>query len=182
MPSQNETVIVAPVSQEPGEPTIARLRRHGRFLFMPTLALIGLAVAWGYFITGFPELWMTLTFWIASGILAIFLFLFPLITWLGNRTIITSRRIIIYQGFFVRTRQEVLLSRIHDLTIRRNAFQGMFGSADVLLNTGAAAPVRIYDVPNASLVLSALTELVDAQTPVSAKMRREEGRWGTAEI
>ncbi len=182
MPPQTDTVVVAPVKAETAEPTIARLRRHGRFLFMPTLALIGLAVAWGYFITGFPETWMTITFWIASGILAVFLFVFPLITWLGNRTIITSRRVIIYQGFFVRTRQEVLLSRIHDVTIRRNAFQGMFGAGDVLLNTGAAAPVRIYDIPNASLVLSALTELVDAQVPVSAKMRRDEARWGTAEI
>jgi hypothetical protein len=38
--------------------------------------------------------------------------------------------------------------------------------------------VRLYDLPKANLVLSAINELVDAQAPLSAQLRRDDARWG----
>ena len=171
------TVAFDPAPTEAAEPVVVRLRRHGRVLFMPTMALIGIATAWGYFSMGFPELWMTLTFWLLSALLLIVLWVFPLVTWLGNRVIITTRRVIIYRGIFTRTRQEVLFGRIHDVTVRQNAVQAVFGAGDLLLNTGAEMPIRLYDLPKANLVLSALTELVDKQSPLSAQLRRDDQRF-----
>jgi hypothetical protein len=46
-----------------------------------------------------------------------------------------------------------------------------------LLNTGAETPIRLYDLPKANLVLSALSELVDSHAPLSAQLRRDDQRW-----
>ena len=173
----NPTVAYEPAPTEAAEPVVVRLRRHGRVLFMPTLALIGVATAWGFFSEGFPELWMNLVFWLLSALLVIVLWVFPLVTWLGNRVIITTRRVIIYRGIMTRTKQEVLYGRIHDVTVRQNAVQAVFGAGDLLLNTGAEAPIRLFDLPKANLVLSALSELVDSQAPLSAQLRRDDQRW-----
>lgn len=171
------TTIYNPLPAEESEPVVVRLRRHGRVLFMPTLAMIGIATAWGYFGAAFSELWMILVFWLLSALLLVVLWVFPLVTWLGNRVIITSRRVIIYRGIFTRSRQEVLFGRIHDVTVRQNAVQAIFGAGDLLLNTGAEKPIRLFDLPKANLVLSALTELVDKQAPLSAQLRRDDQRF-----
>ncbi|MEY4533476.1 MAG: hypothetical protein RI926_1245 [Actinomycetota bacterium] len=76
-----------------------------------------------------------------------------------------------------RSKQEVLFGRIHDVTVRQNAVQAVFGAGDLLLNTGAETPIRLFDLPKANLVLSALSELVDSQTPLSAQLRRDDQRW-----
>ncbi len=162
------------------EPVIARLRRHGRILFLPSLALIGVVTAAGVFAPKLSELWMIITFWVAAGLAVVGLWLIPLVAWLGNRVVLTSRRVIVYHGVLVRSRQEILFSRVHDLTVRQNAVQAVFGAGDVLLNTGAEKPVRLFDLPKANLVLSAMNELVDGQSPLSAQLRRDDARWGTA--
>lgn len=158
---------------------IVRIRRHGRILVLPALAFVGIATAWGYFGRGFEQLWLSILFWLGSSLLVLVLWIWPYLTWLGNRVVITNRRVIIYHGIVVRSRQEIALSRIHDVTVRRHAIQVLFGSGDVLLNTGAHNPVRVHDLPQANLVLSALTELVDAQAPLSVAMRSGGTRWAS---
>jgi uncharacterized membrane protein YdbT with pleckstrin-like domain len=160
------------------EPVIARLRRHGRILLLPALAFIGVVTAWGAVAPRLSELWMVVVFWIVTGSALVGLWFIPLIAWLGNRVVLTPRRVIVHQGVLVRSRQEVMLSRVHDVTVRQNAVQAVFGTGDVLLNTGAEKPVRLYDLPKANLVLSAINELVDAQAPLSAQLRRDDARWG----
>lgn len=162
------------------EPVIARLRRHGRILFLPSLALIGVATAVGAFLPRLSEAWMIITFWVLALVALLGLWALPLIAWLGTRVVLTSRRVIVYHGVLVRSRQEILFSRVHDVTVRQNAVQAAFGAGDVLLNTGAEKPIRLYDLPKANLVLSAITELVDGQSPLSAQLRRDDARWGTA--
>ncbi len=171
------TVAYKTAPSDQSEPLVVRLRRHGRVLFMPTLALIGIATAWGYFGMAFQELWQVLAFWLTSALLLIVLWVFPLVTWLGNRVIVTTRRVVIYRGVLTRSRQEVLFSRIHDVTVRQNAVQAVFGAGDLLLNTGAEQPIRLHDLPKANLILSALTELVDTQSPLSAQLRRDDQRF-----
>ena len=160
------------------EPVIARLRRHGRILLLPALAFIGVVTAWGGVAPRLSELWMIVVFWIVTGAAVVGLWFIPLIAWLGNRVVLTPRRVIVHHGVLVRSRQEVMLSRVHDVTVRQNAVQAVFGTGDVLLNTGAEKPVRLYDRPKANLVLSAINELVDAQAPLSTQLRRDDARWG----
>jgi membrane protein YdbS with pleckstrin-like domain len=160
------------------EPVIARLRRHGRVLLLPALAFIGIVTAWGAVPPRLTELWQVVAFWIVTVGALIGLWIIPLVAWLGNRVVLTARRVIVHQGALVRSRQEIMLSRVHDVTVRQNAVQAVFGTGDVLLNTGAEKPVRLYDLPQANLVLSAINELVDAQAPLSSQLRRDNVRWG----
>jgi uncharacterized membrane protein YdbT with pleckstrin-like domain len=182
MPNQTDTVAIDPLSPEKAEPVVARLRRHGRVLVLPSIALIVLAGTAGYGPSLLTEEWMVTPFWIATSTLVLLLWLLPLITWMGSRVIITTRRVIVYNGLFVRTRQEILCARIHDVTVRRTAIQGTFGSGDVLLNTGAEKPIRLRDLPKPNLVLSALTDLVEKNAPLRTQLRRDDSRWNTDEI
>ena len=167
VPSYDDTIVVNPGGSAATEETIARLRRHGRVLFLPSLAFIGVLVSWGAIAPKLSELWMIIVFWVLTLAALLGLWLIPLLWWLGNRVVISTRRLTVYRGVLVRHRQEILFSRMHDVTVRQNAVQAVFGTGDVLINTGAQTPVRLHDLPKANLVLSALTELVDKQAPLS---------------
>ena len=166
---------------------VARLRPHGRALFWPTLALMAIAAATGYFSGRFPLAWENIALLGGAAIAAILLFLVPLIVWLGHNYTITTRRIILRSGFFVRVRQELLHSRGYDVTVRRTGLQALFRSGDVEINTGLDHPVVLRDVPSADLVQAALHDLMEAnQSMVAAHRQNEAARapdettaWGT---
>lgn len=170
------------LTPEPVEPVVARMRRHGRILVLPSVALIALAAVAGYVPSLLTENWIVTPFWIVLVFFVVMLWLVPLIAWLGNRVIITTRRVVVYNGFFVRTRQEILCARIQDVTVRRTADQSIFGSGDILLNTGAEKPIRLRDMPKPNLVSSALSDLVEKNVPLRTQLRRDDSRWNTDEI
>lgn len=149
---------------------MANLRSHGRRLFLPTIVLIGATGAMTYFYGQFDEDWQNNAV-LAGGIVVILLlWLLPLLGWLGRRYTITTRRIVLRRGFFVRVRQELLHSRGYDITVRKNALQSMFGSGDVHINTGLEHPVILRDVPNADLVQGALHDLMERSiNPIAAR-------------
>ena len=149
------------VHGETREETLLRLRRHGRVLVLPVLVMLALAAAAGYFVGALPEAWMN---WAAGlGALALFLLLGlgPVLGWLSNRTIITDRRVIVRQGFFVHRRSEVPLSRVREVRSRRGPVQRLFGSGDIELMVAADAPARLRDVPGPQAVVEALQQLVE---------------------
>ena len=94
-----------------GERVIARLRPHGRALFWPSLVLVATIGAAGYFQGSFPLDWENALVPIATVLIVVLLWLLPLLSWLGKRYVITTRRIILRHGFFIRVRQELLHSR-----------------------------------------------------------------------
>jgi uncharacterized membrane protein YdbT with pleckstrin-like domain len=169
------------------EAVVARLRPHGRALFWPSLALILILGATGYFYGSLPEMWQNLAVLAAALFLGILLWLLPVLSWLGRHYTITTRRIVLRSGFFVRVRQELLHSRGYDVTVRKHALQSLFRSGDVLINTGLDHPVVLRDVPGADLVQSALHDLMEhSQNPVAARRQHEQSasadettRWGT---
>jgi uncharacterized membrane protein YdbT with pleckstrin-like domain len=144
------------------ESVVARLRPHGRALFWPTVALVLIVGAATYFSGRFPEEWENLALLGVAALLALFLWLVPLLAWLGRNYTITTRRIILRSGFFVRTRQELLHSRGYDVTVRKTGLQTIFGSGDVQINTGLEHPVILRDVPAPDLVQAALHDLMEA--------------------
>jgi uncharacterized membrane protein YdbT with pleckstrin-like domain len=169
------------------EAVVARLRPHGRVLLWPSLALILILGATGYFYGTFDESWQNLAVLGAALLLGIVLWLLPLLHWLGRHYTITTRRIVLRSGFFVRMRQELLHSRGYDVTVRKNALQAVFRSGDVLINTGLDQPVVLRDVPAANLVQAALHDLMEhSQNPVAARRQQEQSAapdettaWGT---
>jgi uncharacterized membrane protein YdbT with pleckstrin-like domain len=163
--------------EQSGERVIARLRPHARALFWPSLVLIASVGAMAYFYGSFADTWQNLAV-LAGGLLLIFLlWLLPLLSWLGKRYIVTTRRIVLRSGFFVRMRQELLHSRGYDVTVRKSGLQSLFGSGDVLINTGLENPVIMRDVPSADLVQSALHDLMERNiNPIAARRQAEDSR------
>jgi len=163
------------------EAVVARLRPHGRALFFPSLVLVAVAAAFGYFFGSFDELWQNLVVVVGAVVVVILLWLVPFLSWLGRHYTITTRRIVLRGGFFVRVRQELLHSRGYDLTLRQNGLQSMFGSGDILINSGLERPVVLRDVPSAVLVQSALHDLMEASASAVAARRQQEQSVGNDE-
>jgi uncharacterized membrane protein YdbT with pleckstrin-like domain len=148
-----------------GERVIAKLRRHAGSLLWPALAFILLSTGIGFALGYLSEAWMQIAVWVAFFALVIAGVILPWLNWLTSTVVITTHRVIISHGLFNRTRREVLLLRVQDVSIRRSAGQMLFGSGDLLLGVGAAEPVRIHALPRPNLVLAAITELLYGTAP-----------------
>lgn len=172
-------------SAENAEQVVARLRPHGRALFWPSMMLIVAAGATSYFAGSFELPWQNLAVLGAGFVLITLLWFIPLMAWLGTRYVVTTRRLIIRTGLVVRIRQELLHSRGYDVTVRKNAFQSLWGSGDVVINAGQEHPLRLRDVPNANLMQGALNDLVEKNLNSIGQSRAVESphpddttRWG----
>jgi len=174
------------VPAQPPETVVARLRPNARALFWPSIFLIATCGAIGYFAGTFTEVWENVLLWSAAAASILLLFLLPLAFWLSKRYTITSRRIVLRHGFFVRVRQELLHSRGYDVSVKRNWLQSAFRSGDVRINSGLERPVVLKDVPKADVVASALNDLMEhSQTVVAVRRQQSESVagettvWGT---
>lgn len=147
----------------PGEErVIARMRPHGRVLVVPVLVLwlsVGLAVLlldrvdWAFW---------DIAVLTVLAVLVVLLTVVPTLAWLSRGFTFTTDRVIIRTGFGG-TRRETMLSRVHDVTVRRRGMQALFGAGDVLLSTGGDRAVILSDVPVASLVQRMLSEQLGAR-------------------
>lgn len=163
------------------EVVVARLRSHARALFWPTVLLVAVAGGLGYLSGILLEQWQVVA---AVGIavaLVVVGWLLPLLSWLARNYTITTRRIVLRKGVFVRLRQELLHSRGYDVTVRKDALQSVFGSGDVQVNTGLDRPVVLRDVPSADLVQAALHDLMESNQNSTAGRRQREQSQGTGE-
>lgn len=156
---------------------IARLHPHGRVMFFPSVAVIAVATGFGFALGFLGDEWMRGAATALVFLVFVFGWLLPLSVWRSKRMTITTRRVIIQRGVLRRVRSELPFTRVHDVTIRSNLVQAMFGSGDVHLGTGAERDVVMRDVPRASLVQAAVTELVDRSAGSNARQRRENARW-----
>lgn len=150
-----------PAAQPPPEVVVARLRPHGRALFWPTLVLFGVTAATGYYYPTFAEPWQDTLLLAGGAAVLVLLWFLPLVSWLTRRYTITTRRIISVRGVFVRTRQELLHSRVFDVAVRRTWLQAVFRSGTVRASSGGEHRLELRDVPDAALVGRALQDLAE---------------------
>lgn len=147
------------------EHVVARVRSHGRALVVPTLILLAVCAGLGFVGGRLPEAWMNLAVLVLAAVLVVAGWFVPLCGWLARSYTITSRRTVLRSGVFVRTRLEVLHSRVVDVTVRRGALQAVLGSGDVLIGTGAGRPVVLRDVPSPRLVADTIHEFMERARP-----------------
>lgn len=140
------------------ETVVARVRRHGRRLTLPVLVLVAVAAASGYFVGSFPELWMNVLAGAGAAILLIAGGIGPILKWLARRVVVTTRRVIVHQGFFVRHRSEVSLARVREVRSKQNPIQRVWGSGDIDLFVGTES-TRIPDAPGMKELHAAIQEL-----------------------
>ncbi len=143
-------------------------------LILPALLLIVVAGASAYAVVVVAEWWQRLAVVGIALLVVVTGCLVPFLAWLTRRTTITTRRIILRRGVFVRVRQELLHARGYDVMVRRTWAQRAFGSGDVRIDTGHEHPVVLHDVPNPNLVQSALHELMEHEHGRIADQRRAE--------
>ncbi|QYH35590.1 PH domain-containing protein [Salinibacterium sp. M195] len=177
----NETVSVQ------REAIVARVRSHARALVFPGIVLVAVAAAVGFYFGSFAEDWQNLALLTAGLVLIVFAWFLPYFSWLARNYTITTRRVVLSSGVFIRVRQELLHSRGYDVTVRQTWVQRMFGSGDLLINAGHDYPVVLRDIPSVSLTQAALHDLMENnQNVVSMRRQREESQpsdettvWGT---
>jgi uncharacterized membrane protein YdbT with pleckstrin-like domain len=164
---------VATEGQVP-ETVVARLRPHARALFWPSIVFIAVSGGTAYLASIVPEPWQETAVLAAGGAVAVLFWLLPLLSWLGHRYTITTRRLMVRRGMLVRHRQEVLHSRSFDLVVRQNALQRLFRSGDIHVGTGHERPVVLEDVPGVDLVHAALTDLMEQNSSAFALRRGQD--------
>ncbi|RXZ40580.1 PH domain-containing protein [Agromyces binzhouensis] len=142
------------------EHVVARLRRHGRILVLPSLLLIAVAGATAYAVPWLDDGWPRLAAIVAGALLVVLGSLLPYLAWLSSRTTVTTRRVIVRRGLFVRVRRELWHRSGYDVQVARSWLQRMSGSGDVRLETGHEVAVVIRDVPKPLQVQAALHELM----------------------
>jgi membrane protein YdbS with pleckstrin-like domain len=174
---RRETGLIPVQDEQTVEQTVGMLRRHARVLTGPFLVLALTSAALGFFDAQLPEAWMRLTLWVAGAVIVLALVVVPLLAWLGGRVVVTTRRIIIYNGLIVRSRREILLARVSDVTVRRTPLQAVMRSGNMLISLGGEQTVRVRDIPRADLVAAALLQLAASNEPVALQRTRDKAEW-----
>ena len=142
------------------EVIVLRLRRHGRRLTLPVLALFVLAIGSGIWIGALPEVWINLMVAAGAALLLIGLVVLPLLFWLTERITVTTRRLILRRGIFSRHRSEIQLSRVREVSSRQSLVQRVFRSGDIEFHIGSEARL-IPDVPAVERTVDALQALIE---------------------
>lgn len=142
------------------ERLIARVRPHARTLLLPTLLLWAICFLSMFMLNRVDWSGWNALVLIAAAVLIGVLCLFPFLAWMSRRYTFTTRRVTLRSGFGG-IRREVLLHRVHDVTLRRRGLQMLFRSGDVLVSTGGERAIVLADVPHAALVHRALNELLE---------------------
>lgn len=159
---------------EKPEAVIARLHSSARRLILPVLLLIAIGAGTGYLYGNLPESWENLALPFVAATLTLFVVVFPYLFWLSRVYVITTRRVVLKNGFFTRERRELLHTRGYAVTLRRGPLQLIFGSGDIRIDSGADAQTVLRDVPRALLVQATLADLMENSTHVTGTPRQQQ--------
>ncbi len=154
------------------ETIVAELRPSAGALVVPSILLVLVAAAGGYFVFRLDEGWQRWAMLGAAVLLILLCFVLPLCAWSSRRYTITTRRTVLRQGMVAHSRREVLHSRVLEVVLHRSAAQRIAGSGDVLLELGQGRTAVLRSIRSPRLVQEALTDLVDAQRQESGAFRR----------
>ncbi|MBL3699039.1 PH domain-containing protein [Leucobacter luti] len=161
----------APASHAHPEVVVLRFRAHARRIVLPALVLIAVAAAAGFWVGRLPEAWMNLAAAAGAGLVALLLGVLPILGWLAGRTTITSRRVIVRRGLFVRHRWELALARVREVRQRRSIGQRLWGTGSIDLLHGAERMV-LDDVPGTDETAEALQELVERNFAYESRLHQ----------
>lgn len=168
-----------PANAEP-ERLIANLRPNARRLIGPAALFIVLVGAM-FWLTGLTNVAWLSGIIIAAGVLLMVVgSVLPFLAWLVRRYTITTRKLVVQHGLFVRVRKELLHSRGYQITVRRTAGQSLFRCGNIRIETSATElPLDLVDVPNPVLVQSVLQDLVEGNASASESLIASHGAHAT---
>ena len=163
-------------AEPPPERVVARLRPHARRLVRPAVfvVLVALTGGFGFGVFRAQLAWLNVVVAALTVLLVVVGGLVPLLRWMSERYVVTTRRLVVSHGLGTRTRRELLHARGYDVTVRRQGMQGVWRSGDVLVFPGDEQPLVLADVPHADLVVAVLHDLVEAY---ETRRRHREPDW-----
>lgn len=168
-----------PANAEP-ERLIANLRPNARRLIGPAVLFIVLVGAM-FWLTGLTNnVWVSWAIVAAGVLLMVIGSVLPFLAWLVRRYTITTRKLVVQHGLFVRVRKELLHSRGYQITVRRTAGQSLFRCGNIRIETSATElPLDLVDVPNPVLVQSVLQDLVEGNASAAESLIASHGAHAT---
>lgn len=154
----------APASSGAAEVKVVRFHAHGGALIWPFLFLTALAGLAPYLLSFELEIWLQIVLVIAYVLITFIFVIAPFFRWLTNTNLITTERIIVRRGFFVRQKSEVLLTQVTELKLRRSPIQRIFRSGDIIVRTVSGARLILRNVPALVGIADALQEVLTRQS------------------
>lgn len=136
----------------PGEEIIFHTRTHVKALFLPALLLIVIAAGAGY-LASLPDsdndnkskIYLAIA--VVGGLLALWFFVRPLLTWLTATYTVTNRRLTTHQGVVTRTGHDIQLTRISDVSYEKGLIDRILGCGTLVISDASDLGVRLPDVP-----------------------------------
>lgn len=165
--------IPAPKRGSTQEHIVARMHSSGRRLLLPAAIVVIAGFLAGFLPGKMAEPWQNqaLPFVLAAAVLL--LAVIPFLRWRNRVYTLTTRKLVVQAGVLIRHRQEVVLTRGFEVTMRRGPLQAMSGSGDIFVDTGTDRPIVLKDVPDAELVQSTLADLMELSTHAVGTPRQQ---------
>lgn len=133
-----------------GENVVLHVRTHIKKLIPHIIAAVILVVAAVLAVVYLPEDWRpisTIVIVVVAVIAEIYIFIWPWMNWFASTYTVTNRRIITRKGVFTKTGHDIPLSRISDVAYEHSMLDRVFGCGTLVLQTSAADPLYLDDVP-----------------------------------
>lgn len=149
------------------EVIVRHMHEHLKALFKNILGLIAIIVIVVLGLIYMPDSWPSFLTWvlILLGIAAaIYVFVWPWLSWVNRTYTVTSRRIITRHGIIAKTGHDIPLSRISNVSYTHDIIDRIFGCGTLVLETSADNPLSLHDVPDVEKVHVELTELLFGDT------------------
>lgn len=146
-----------------GEEVVLHIRTHVKTIIpniiLAVIFLVAAVLAGVYL----PENWRpasTISVVVVAVIAEILVFVWPWLNWFTSTYTVTNRRIITRKGVFTKTGHDIPLSRISDVAYEHSFLDRMFGCGTLVLQTSAADPLYLVDVPKVERVHVQLLDLL----------------------
>ena len=146
-----------------GEEVVLHMHTHGKALIWPVAALIVFSAALGVGIALLPPSTQPWGTWVAVGVfvlLVIWVVLLPFLRWRTSTYTVTDRRIITRRGILNKTGHDLPLRRINNVNYERSLMDRMLGCGTLVLETAAAQPLVLHDLPHVERVHVVINNLL----------------------
>lgn len=146
-----------------GEQELLHLRSHGKTMIAPTLWLLVVSAFAGALFAMLPASWRPGSGWAATllaVLIAIPVYLVPLLRWRTTTYTLTSHRLITRRGIVHKVGHDVPVARITNVAYERSLTDRMFGCGSLVFTTSAEAPVVLHDIPKVEEVGVAISNLL----------------------
>lgn len=150
-----------PPGQIAPERLIARFRRRSTSWPLQALVLIAVCGAVGFFSGNLPAPWEDWMLWAAASVIALLFVVAPRLRWLTSNYAITTRRVVVHEGFLGVKRREYLHIRGYSASIVRSPWERLTGAGTIVLQNGAEPALRLAHVADPALVHEVLVDQIE---------------------